>query len=32
MSTEAVFAITFLVMGILALVSYKKKRKIIDYF
>ncbi len=32
MSTEALFAITFLVTVVLAIISYKKKWKIIDYF
>jgi hypothetical protein len=32
MSTGTVFAITFLLMGVLAYISYKKKWKIVEFF
>ncbi len=32
MSVETIFAITFLLMGVLVYISYKKKWKIIDFF
>jgi len=32
MSVETIFAITFLLMGVLAYISHKKKWKIIDFF
>ncbi len=32
MSKETIFAVTFLLMGVLAYISHKKKWKIIDFF